>query len=209
MSKGIYKPTSRELLDDLLSIAEINERLNDLDVVRLKELLIYLNKMIFEKFSFINEFLILNPTYNLDYATNHITQYGLSYNNLEELKEIIQVRISFLTHKKINDFNGLIFKDKQSEMFFTYLVENWLKEEVNNVTALQYIFTQMWYKNTESETSFKIKCTMPYFAREYWNGIYYDILKLHPKNPKLNNPNITNEYYSKRFLKHLNEFTGV
>jgi hypothetical protein len=107
-----------------------------------------------------------------------------------------------------SNYDSVVFDKKESEEFFIYIVKNWLKEEVNSFTALQYVFTEMHYKNTEKETPYKITSTGSYFAREYWNKNYSNIYKFkNPKNPKLNKDNFT-DYYDKRFKKHLTEFKG-
>jgi hypothetical protein len=127
----------------------------------------------------------------------------LSYFNLN-IKELKGVSI---VGNQINTFNDLVFNNEISETFFNYMVENWLKEEPNKVTALQFVFSEMWYKTLEKETPYKIISTQPYFAREYWNKNYSNLLELHPKNPKLKKDNFI-DYYHKRFKYFLTEFQG-
>jgi hypothetical protein len=118
---------------------------------------------------------------------------------IKELKDFLFI--------ETNTFNDLVFNNETSEAFFNYVVENWIKEEPKKVTALRFVFSEMWYKNLETETSYKITSTQPYFAREYWNKKYSNILKLHPKNPKLKEDSFI-DYYHKRFKNLLNEFKG-
>jgi hypothetical protein len=182
--------------------------------VRLKELIIHLDKMLFDKFKDINN--VLNANHNSKYPKmkdiehwkNNLSQYGFNYNGLNSLKELISKRVTYLTEKQNNTFTRLIFKDTPSERFFTYIVEKWLKEEVNKVTAIRFVFTEMWVKNTEKLTPYKITATQPYFAREYWNLKYSNIYKFeNTKNPKLNKDTFT-DYYHKRFKNLLDEFQG-
>jgi len=207
MSKGIQKPSSHDLINDLRAIWEIKERLHEIDIIRLKELVIQLDKMLYDKFRFINDFLILNPSYSLEDRKKNTWQYGFNYNMLEKLKDLIQNRINFISEKQNNIFNDIVFKDVPSETFFNYMVENWLKEEPNKVTALRFVFSEMWYKTLEKETPYKIISSQPYFAREYWNKNYSNLLELHPKNPKLKKDNFT-DYYHNRFAYFLTEFQG-
>ena len=65
----------------------------------------------------------------------------------------------------------------------------------------------MWYKTLEKETPYKIISSQPYFAHEYWNKNYSNLLELHPKNPKLKKDNFI-DYYHKRFAYFLTEFQG-
>jgi hypothetical protein len=121
------------------------------------------------------------------------------YNNkIEELKGGLKT-----------DYNSVIFDKKESQEFFVYIVEKWLKNEVNKVTAIRFVFTEMWFKNANNSTPYKITATQPYFASEYWNLKYSNIYEFkNPKNPKLNKDSFT-EYYPNRFKKHLTEFQGV
>lgn len=213
MSKGIEKPSFIELLKDLDAICEVNERVNTIDLIRLKELVIQLDKMLFDKFKTINNNLIANHNSkylqykDIEYWKNNLLQYGYSYNGLVNLKMFIQNRINYLTEKQTSTFNDLIFKDSPSQRFFIYLVDNWLKNEVHKRTALSYIFTQMCIKTKESITTYKIKSTQVDFALEYWNVEYKYLIDL-PKKPRFTKGNFT-DYYINRFERHLNEFEEV
>lgn len=144
---------------------------------------------------------------NVKYLTKYFNDLDKSiwiafYNNkIEELKEFS------IVGNQNNTFNDLVFKDVPSETFFNYMVENWLKEEPNKVTALRFVFSEMWYKTLEKETPYKIISSQPYFAREYWNKNYSNLLELHPKNPKLKKDNFR-DYYHNRFANFLTEFQG-
>jgi hypothetical protein len=144
---------------------------------------------------------------NANYLTKYFNDLDKSiwiafYNSkIEELKGVS------IVGNQINTFNDLVFNNEISETFFNYMVENWLKEEPNKVTALQFVFSEMWYKTLEKETPYKIISTQPYFAREYWNKNYSNLLELHPKNPKLKKDNFI-DYYHKRFKYFLTEFQG-
>lgn len=132
---------------------------------------------------------------------------------LKDIKNNIWLSFFNLNIKELKgssgiDYNSLVFDKPESEDFFIYLVDNWLKNEVHKTTALRFIFTEMWYNTTEKETPYKITSSQPYFAREYWNKNYSNLLKLHPKNPKLKNTDISNDYYCKRFKNLLTEFQG-
>lgn len=207
MSKGIEIPNFWELLEDLQSINEIKERVNTIDLIRLKELILFIDLRINSSIKTIIERRDMFPHETFEYAAASSSQFYLTYYDLKSLKNLIQTRVNFLSEKQTNAFNDLIFKDSPSERFFVYLVENWLKDEVNKVTALRFVFSEMWYQNPEKETPYKIKCTQTYFAREYWNKKHSSILKLNHKNSKLNNDSFK-DYYHKRFKQLLNEFQG-
>lgn len=206
MSKGIEKPSFEVLCNDLMSIIEINERVKTLRIIRLKELENCINELfggIFKKCH--KEFKLGKPLMNCIDSTSFC---GFDYERLKFLQELIQNRINFLTVKQNNTFNDLIFKDPPSERFFIYVVENWLKEEINKTTALRFVFTKMWYKNDHKETPYKIISTQPYFACDYWNLKYSNIYEFtNPKNPRLNKDSFT-DYYHNRFKKLLTEFQG-
>lgn len=212
MSKGIYKPNFSELLKDLQSISEIQERIDDVSLVRLKELIIHLDSMLLDKLRSIDGLISANHKsdntnyIDFEFWKENLSQYGFNYNDLKSLKELISKRINYLTEKQKNHYKDLVFKDLPSQRFFTYLIDNWLKEEINKVTALRYIFSSMYFRN-EDDCPFKITCTQTYFAREFWNKYYKDILEINPKNPKLNQDSFT-DYYHKRFKNLLTEFQG-
>lgn len=210
MSKGIETPNFRELLKDLQSISEIKRRVNTIDLIRLQELIFFIDLRINSSIKTIIERRDMFPHETFEYAAANSSQYYLTYYDLKSLKELIQNRINYLSDKQTNTFNDLVFKDAPSERFFIYLVDNWLKSEVNKRTALSYIFTQMSIKsiNVDIETTYKIICTQPYFAREYWSLKHNDLLKLDIKKPRLTKDSFT-DYYQNRFKKHLNEFEEV
>ena len=150
MSKGIYKPNFSELLKDLQSISEIQERIDDVSLVRLKELIIHLDSMLLDKLRSIDGLISANHKsdntnyIDFEFWKENLSQYGFNYNDLKSLKELISKRINYLTEKQKNHYKDLVFKDLPSQRFFTYLIDNWLKEEINKVTALRYIFSSMY-----------------------------------------------------------------
>lgn len=120
MSKGIEKPTFQELLKDLQSIVEIPDRIKVIDIIRLKELSIQLDKMIFEKWKDINNILIANHNHehprmrDIEHWKNNLWQYGFSYNSLNNLKEFIQNRIIEL-QETVNIDNSNQSKNKKED----------------------------------------------------------------------------------------------
>jgi hypothetical protein len=133
---------------------------------------------------------------------------------MKRLKDIENSILIAFYNSKIEELKGglnsnyksLIFDRKESEEFFNYLVEKWLTKETHKVSALRLVFSEMNYKNIDTDTPYKITCTQSYFAREYWNKNFKDILKLqNTKNSKLNEEPTSN-YYLNRFKELLDEF---
>jgi hypothetical protein len=156
-----------------------------------------------------------NDSYNKLTKDNLKGHRGFLFVSLKDVERSIWIafynaKIEELKGGLKTDFNNLFFDKKESEKFFVYVVEKWLKEEINKTTALRYLFTRMYYKNTEEKTPYKIICTQTYFAREYWNKNFNKVLEkpLNPKNPKLNDLNNSIAYYDKRFQNLLTEFQG-
>jgi hypothetical protein len=152
MSKGIEKPTFQELLNDLQSIVEIPDRINVIDIIRLKELNNQLDKMISEKWKFINNILTANHNHehprmrNIEHWKNNALQYGFSYNSLSSLKEIIQKRIVELQETdnsnqfKNDNKHADIFKDNGFE-----ILREWLKisKKDEPIKKVSYIFQKL------------------------------------------------------------------
>ena len=155
MSKGIETPNFSELLKDLQSISEIKERVNTIDLIRLKELIIQLDKMLFDRFKFINDFLCLNPDYSIEHCKLHFSQYGFNYNNLEQLKELIQSRINYQTENQPSTFNNPIFDDIESKQFFEFLIKEWFNNIPKPKTAISFVFHLMRTTDNDLSTEFK------------------------------------------------------
>ena len=204
MSKGIQKPSFEELRQDLISILEIEDRVNSLDIIRLKELLIFIRELNSKIFSIAYEKRKLSG-FTSQYSFDNINYCGFKYDYLDQLGKLIKSRVSHLSEKQ-ND--TIVFKPGDSESFFNYLVDKWLKEETYKVSALRQVFSEMSHKNSDKETPYKITCGQTYFAREYWNKNFEHIFKIkNPKNPKLNDAPTSKHYY-KRFKKHLDDYQG-
>lgn len=216
MSKGIKKPTWQELLNDLYAIIEIPERLDQItDIVRLKELEIAINDILLSIIRSANTVDLSGQKPN--YWRTNIGKYSLNYEQWEQMLNMIVERQTTLNLKVINEFieerkkkqnakknnySSLFFDRLESEQFFEYMVENWIKKTDSKVVALRCVFRKMWYKNTEEQTSYKIICSQSTFVRDYWNKKYKNIKELNPKRPKLN------EYFSNSLFEvfdyHLN-----
>jgi hypothetical protein len=96
-----------------------------------------------------------------------------------------------------------------SEAFFKYLVDNWLKDEPHIITALKHITYKLWYKNNYNEIPFKITSTLTDFAN-YWNDNYKHLIELNIDNPKLNEEDKTGgQYYDNKLKYYLAKFKGV
>ncbi|MCX7546734.1 hypothetical protein OS188_02070 [Xanthomarina sp. F1114] len=105
MSKGINKPKDNELREDLISILEIKERIKTLDLIRLKELVIYLDKSIQNLLKTITNRGIACPDESFEYTAKNCFQYGYNYYDLISLREFILKRINELEQplKNTND----------------------------------------------------------------------------------------------------------
>lgn len=138
----------------------------------------------------------------------------------EYLREMLQdietsIKLEYYNNRieffKVKDFNQLIFDKWESEQFFKYLVDVWLKKEKNTKTAINYVFKRMQQKDEQSQ--FIIRATSTKFAL-YWNENYGEILNLDTKNPKFKNIDpyskendvITTDYYSNKFNRYLFDF---
>lgn len=203
---------NEELINILCAILEEERNVNALNFDEIKILLNFVDNILIETTKEINKELQKKTT-SFEYRANRTYKYELNHWAWTCLKDILNERFKYLSEIELKgssgiDYNSLVFDKPESEDFFIYLVDNWLKNEVHKTTALRFIFTEMWYNTTEKETPYKITSSQPYFAREYWNKNYSNLLKLHPKNPKLKNTDISNDYYCKRFKNLLTEFQG-
>jgi hypothetical protein len=207
-----YGLKNEELINTLYTINEDERNVNALNFDEVKTLLNFVDNILIETTKEIQKELQKKTT-SFSYRANRTYKYELNHWAWTCLKDILNERFKYLSDIELKgssgiDYNSLFFDKKESEEFFIYIVDNWLKEEVNKTTALRFVFTKMWYKNNDKETLYKIISTQPYFARDYWNLKYSNIYEFtNPKNPKLNKDNFT-EYYHKRFKKHLTEFQG-
>lgn len=128
--------------------------------------------------------------------------------------QIINEIISDLKQLNFKNPDGnlkfLITDQINSEVFFNYIVDNWLSDEPHKLTALKHITFKMLARNNFEDMPFKIICTLTDFA-EHWNKNYSHILTLsNIKNPKLNECDTTRDNrYDNKLKTHLIKFTGV
>jgi hypothetical protein len=117
MSKGIENPSFSELLKDLQSISEIKERLFSTDIIRLKELIIFLKD--FGKRMYVTSMKrnIACPHETFEYSATHTSQYGFNYYDLEYFKKIISSQITELQKKPHKKIVHKIFYDNGFECF--------------------------------------------------------------------------------------------
>lgn len=112
MSTGITKPKRHELQNDLSAIAEIPERVESISVIRLKEILIYIDNEIHNRISFADEMVRANygkfeypkkylPNKQLEYWLKKIFQFGLNYNDLKYLQSHISNYLNRKTEKPL------------------------------------------------------------------------------------------------------------
>jgi hypothetical protein len=96
MSKGIEKPKFQELLNDLNAVREIPQRIETLNLIRLKELHIFLNSFIQDLLKSIDFRLRACPEESFEYAAKNCFQYDYNYYNLVSLRDFIAKRINEL-----------------------------------------------------------------------------------------------------------------
>ncbi|PCH54207.1 MAG: hypothetical protein COC22_00635, partial [Flavobacteriaceae bacterium] len=180
--KDNLNTTNKTLLENLLSIFEIPERLNSLDLVRLKELLIYISKDKFNRLKFIYSLVSINENYNypkqyqpnkhFDYWANKRCNYDKSYFDLIGIETDIKKRIEILKNTSTNitiesDFNKDVFSTIESERFFLYVVNDWIIDKKEPSVYISYLFRQLWFKSKEDvETIIKdysIHCIIDFF----------------------------------------------
>lgn len=227
MSTGITKPKWHELQHDLTAIAEIPERVQEINIVRLKELLIYIENEIqnrisradamaqanFGKYPYPKEYL---PKRELDYWLERGYQFGLNYYNLKDLRSIISKQLN----AKIV-FNSNIFKNAPSQRFFEFLFHKFIKTDRTPKTAVQYVFRQFYDLGKSIdlvEMDYKIKEGKMRGFAEYYNSFIVDKV---PKEKlkdfeitfNLNEPKIKSLYLignkekrKEKFNSHLLEF---
>lgn len=152
-----------------MDLGDIPSRIDRFDIIELNELRQFLKEYQFERFNYINKLLILKSDYTLEWAVNNISQYGLNYNNLVYLMDLINSRI-----KKFNDqslvktekrkfkraaYDNEIFKGAANENLFFYCLENRSFDLNNkNVGGIYSWFCKY------------LNCTKLDFAR-YWNTL--------------------------------------
>lgn len=221
MSKGIEKPSDSELLEDLQSIAEIKEKVDTIDLIRSKELIVFIKRRIYDIIKLLNDRLIACPHETFEYVAANNSQFGFNYNDLEYLKESIQKRINFLSEKQHtvsynseNDFYP--FKDLESKEFFEFLVKEWFNKLKTPISAISYVFYSMWIKSnlpTEyKDLKYKIEVFIIRDFAEYWNDNYSEKHKHHYKI-RINDKSVRikgiNEITNKPYLTTLNRFIEV
>ncbi len=177
----------REIFDEVLKIPE---RLDEMTIVELKELYFHLEdrksslwRIVEMRFNGEKEHRDYGTTKHLNYCKANCFQFGTSVSDLEYWIDVLHKKIYKLP-RQIN-FNDKIFKDPESEHFFSLLFENWLCEKDVPVVALYYVYRIMSNKTPENTDA--TICKLPHativanqtkFA-EYWNDTYKPI---HPKN---------------------------
>lgn len=152
MNNGIKKPDESELIDDLIAIYEIKERINTLEIVRLKELILQIDKMIINRLDLINQMLIANHNHEstkmrtFQFWAGSISQYGFNYYILEELKELINNRIDVLNKDQIIKDSEVIypFRDLNNfELFKSFLQLN----IIHPYRDISYLFQRLKNEN--------------------------------------------------------------
>ena len=214
MSKGVEKPNDSELLKDLQSIYEIKERVKSIELIRLKELIIYLTELNKRLYTSIINRLISYPHETFEYSAKRTSQNGFNYNDLEYLKELIQNKINSLSVKQTNTFNDLIFKDAPSKNFFEYLIIEWFNNKLKPKSAISFVYYLMRTNDNDLSTKFKglkyiIKDIRQIDFALYWNENYKELhkhkysIKIDFKTARLKT---FNEIPTETYINKLNEF---
>lgn len=182
MSTGITKPKRHELQNDLTAIAEIPERVEGISVIRLKEILIYIDTEIDYRIRDANELVTANygkypypkeylSNRELDYWLRNTFQFGLNYYDLKYLQSHI---VNYLDSK--TTFNNLVFKDAPSQRFFEFMFYSFIIKDQYPKTAVEYVFRQFFDTGKGIdliEMDFSISGTMFDFAN-YYNSFIID-----------------------------------
>ena len=208
------KSEFHSLKNDINLIIEIPERVNTLDIIHLKELVIHIEERKFELFNSLNNQLINLKAENYpkylkeeDYykfRKSNTSQWGTNGIQLDQLESILKNRIKFLEESKPN-YKRLIFDNLESELFFKYIVDHWIRKGKYKKTTINYVFRKMWYKN-DNKIDFNIISTSTNFAL-YWTETYSDIY-IFPdyKNPKFKDLNSISLSYETKFNEVLSEY---
>lgn len=167
-SKRTPKKTVHEWLKEINNLPIV---INRFDLIELVEVRQYLNEYQFERFNFINK--TINEEYTFEWAVDNISQFGMTYNRILYLMELINFRIKVLNESSLKSLNTRNYKrpnydnkifrgndnDNDNETLFFYCLNN-LAFELNrkNVGGLY-----SWFSS-------RLNCTKKDFAI-YWNAI--------------------------------------
>jgi hypothetical protein len=160
MSKGIEKPKTHHLQDDLNAIFEIPERINHLDIVRLKELIIYIKSEVFNRLKFINELLSVNPNTDFEYWAIRYSPFRMTYYDLNNLKLLIEDKLTSSESKP----QPLI--DENFQSFENY---NRFKYCRDHAKSLNRRYVSILYGYFKNKGLFKFRNQLEF--AEYWNKV--------------------------------------
>lgn len=117
MSRAIEKPKVYELQGDLNAIFEIPERVKKIDSVRISELIIYAKNELIDRFGFIIGLVEVNSNTDFEYWAIRSSQYGMTYYDLENIKELLSQHLEQLKKEPQQKFTHKIFYDNGFEVF--------------------------------------------------------------------------------------------
>jgi hypothetical protein len=140
MSKGINTPTDRELENDLRALLEIPQRVNEIDVVRGNELLVYIHKLQINLLKKINDFLIINNDYDEVWAFKNYNQGYFNFNKLEHIKNLITTQFNKTSNFPKENNYPQIFKNNGFEVFNALDAEFMIGEFATVKYAVIYFF---------------------------------------------------------------------
>lgn len=163
MSTGYTKPKWHELQEDLEMIAEVPDRITEFKQVRLKEILIYIDRAEQDRLKLISHLLIHQPERTFE----HWAKNARSVFTLNELKELKGFIINYLNNKTTHN---PVFKDPPSQRFFEFLFYGFIKIDKTPKTAVQYVFRQFFDTGNSIdliEMNYTISGTMLDFANYY------------------------------------------
>jgi hypothetical protein len=127
--------------------------------------------------------------------------------NLMTTSELLFIKHLVSSFGSRTNYDEHIFKDYQSQLFFEYLLENWLNEIERPKSAISYILRELRYKDNP-DGKYNIICDSLREFAEYWNENVNHLhgyrIKFKDKTPSLKSP----DEISKRELYHI-KFTRL
>jgi hypothetical protein len=198
--------TNRALHEWYLTISNKPSTIVRFSYSELDELYSYIEKIRFNLYKSIIDFLKYNPNYTFENRALNTSTYNNTYNEFVNLLKFIKNRMVVLqgvTKKTAAIFNNNL----KAEQFFKKLVDEWLSKEKNTKTAISYVFFMMWNKTDQldklDKLTYEIVGTQTEFA-EFWNFNYKNIYEFKsPKQPKLKT---LSEIISKKYERNLTSF---
>lgn len=166
MSTGYTKPKGHELQEDLKMIAEVPDRITEFKQVRLKEILIYIDREEQDRLKIINHLLIHQPESTFEHWAKNVRSV-FTLNELKELKGFIINHLNSINGKESTkdqeqpEIISQVFRNGGFEIF-NHLDKHFTA--LNNVPTVKYT---VLYHFLEGKKIYPNKTKFMMFVRSY------------------------------------------